>query len=1473
MSSSTHAVRRRRDSRPAWACVAMISIFAVGRATPVQASPADPPPVPSGRVASVTVTPIPGNPAVDVSWEPLDPAGWNGSQIEAYEVHMTAPEGANPTNGCDALIADTTCMFIADKAGVYTATVAAYNETGASAESTGGIATLVLDPPAGPVTSLVATSANDPATGTADVGVTWDALAPEAWNFGSRQNFHVRIDAPGGGSAGPGACSGDLTETSCHFTPTDSGRYTIHVAPVNEAGTGASADTTVDVALTPDAAVGHLAVTPIGADGHVNVTWDPVPEDAWNGDTHHYDIQVTPAGDGHVVENYCGQWAEDDATSIAGCGFAVDAADTYTVTVTAVNEFGASTQSSSENADVTMGRPAAAVADLRVAGESGPGVVDVSWTPLDDEAWNGALNRFYSVAVTGPGDEPFTGPGSCAAQMDVAASSCSFSVGDGGYYQVQVVAISEGGVSEPAGAGIQVTLAPTGTVGPVDVVNTPGSGHVELSWPQMTDGWGGAQQRKYEVTITGGGTLSDNTCDSVPDVPEPSCSFTAGAAGPITVVVTAANEAGAAAGGVSADGLITLAPTAAPVVPVATVTGLQVLPAIGDATVQVGWDVIPAGDDAWNGAITTHDYVVSIVGPDGATIDPGTCTTVSSASCQFSTDRGGDYTVGVALSNEAGTSVNAASNTGHLTLAVPSGQVGAVTADSIPGTGIVELSWSALDDSDWSEGVTRSYAATIGGDMDLLFSTCDSVPAPATSCYVETNASGPFTAEVKAVNEAGAAVAGGSVSGTVVLAPRAAVSTVHVSTSINSPTVTVSWDQLTTGWESGVEKTYAVSVQGPSADTLANDGCTNEPVVDSDAPSCTFDVSEGGDYVVSVQAVSEGGPGPSAEETAHVTLEPTATIAGVTVGAVPGSSTVNVGWDRLPETGWNGGSTHYYLITLQAPPNAVIGATTCTTVADTDDPHCTFTTDIPGAYTAQVTAANEAGPADTPGVGTGTLAAGVPAAATGVTGTSGVNAITASWTAAVATSLAGVSSYTVSAVADGYPDKTCAGTVTTSPCTITDVAAGVPYTVRVVTDGPGGSSAPADSAVEVVPTGAPQAPVAVPTDAVPAGSGTTAPGATITITGSGYAPYSTVVLSLFSNPVSLGTATADANGNIAVTVSLPAGTPTGSHTLLATGLDSHGAVLNLAKSVAVTTPPATTPTAARPTGAVASLAARQVAPGNRSAVVTWAPGQVSWGDGAGRGYDVSVSGPGDARITGSCTQPVAGSATSCEFSTDTNGAYAVRVTAATDAGRSGAFASAAVTVTTAPGAPTAVTGTPGANSISVSWKPPASAGAGILGYTVTVTAPYHPVRGCGSVTSSPCTVTGLAAGVRYVARVVANGRDGDSPMASSAITITAAGNVHLPTELPKVAVDNGSRAAAPGAKVIVTGAGYRPGTRVRLAFYPGGTSLGATTASAKGTVAFSVTMPARGSRTLLTIGLDNRGRVRYLATVLRVRAI
>lgn len=64
---------------------------------------------------------------------------------------------------------------------------------------------------------------------------------------------------------------------------------------------------------------------------------------------------------------------------------------------------------------------------------------------------------------------------------------------------------------------------------------------------------------------------------------------------------------------------------------------------------------------------------------------------------------------------------------------------------------------------------------------------------------------------------------------------------------------------------------------------------------------------------------------------------------------------------------------------------------------------------------------------------------------------------------------------------------------------------------------------------------------------------TAAGGQPITITGSGWVPGETITLTLHSDPMVLGTTTADASGDWSVTVTIPTSATCGEHTITATG--------------------------------------------------------------------------------------------------------------------------------------------------------------------------------------------------------------------------------------------------------------------------------------------------------------------------------
>jgi len=212
------------------------------------------------------------------------------------------------------------------------------------------------------------------------------------------------------------------------------------------------------------------------------------------------------------------------------------------------------------------------------------------------------------------------------------------------------------------------------------------------------------------------------------------------------------------------------------------------------------------------------------------------------------------------------------------------------------------------------------------------------------------------------------------------------------------------------------------------------------------------------------------------------------------------------------------------------------------------------------------------GTASDPMSGTPYKPIGAPGAPTVVVGPSSLKV---SWTAPTTAGTYPLARYAVIIPVNhgqsGGPESVCE--TTTLSCTFA-VTAGTTYPVWVAAiddhDNEGIETDEVDSAV--VPN--PEAPATVPTKngdlTLPAGAtSTVAPGKTMTVNGSGYAPYSTVTLAIYSTPQVLTTVVADASGNFTATVTVPAALEAGNHTLVASGVDSAGNVryVNLAVTV------------------------------------------------------------------------------------------------------------------------------------------------------------------------------------------------------------------------------------------------------------------------------------------------------------------
>ncbi|MFI7541007.1 hypothetical protein [Actinoplanes sp. NPDC049599] len=190
-----------------------------------------------------------------------------------------------------------------------------------------------------------------------------------------------------------------------------------------------------------------------------------------------------------------------------------------------------------------------------------------------------------------------------------------------------------------------------------------------------------------------------------------------------------------------------------------------------------------------------------------------------------------------------------------------------------------------------------------------------------------------------------------------------------------------------------------------------------------------------------------------------------------------------------------------------------------------------------------------------------------PEAPRQVSATAGVSSIAVSW--AAPSDPSGITGYT--AVASPGP-ATC--TTTGATDCVMGGTAGVTYTITVVATSEGGDSSPAGPSGPVTPT-APQPPAQVPvTDlnlTTDQGLITTAePGQLVVFIGTGFAPYSTVTISIYSEPTVLGTVVTDGDGDFRKPITVPPDLVAGAHTAVAQGVAPDGTprAMNLAITVA-----------------------------------------------------------------------------------------------------------------------------------------------------------------------------------------------------------------------------------------------------------------------------------------------------------------
>jgi hypothetical protein len=238
----------------------------------------------------------------------------------------------------------------------------------------------------------------------------------------------------------------------------------------------------------------------------------------------------------------------------------------------------------------------------------------------------------------------------------------------------------------------------------------------------------------------------------------------------------------------------------------------------------------------------------------------------------------------------------------------------------------------------------------------------------------------------------------------------------------------------------------------------------------------------------------------------------------------------------------------------------------------------TFT--LPGLTNGQSYAVQVRGVDDVEGPGDASnVVTAAPYAPIGAPGdvavTTTATSVRVTWTAPTTAGTFPLVGYAVGMGAGEMGGDVCETDAAVLSCEITGVQSGVDYGMSVAAvDSEGHQGTRSD----FVMTGKIPFPSTVPTSNGPLSatgisSGTVTAGQSVTVSGTGYAPYSQVSVLVYSTPTLLGSAEADANGAFSLTVTLPAGLAAGSHTLVAAGVDEAGnpRYLTMAITVAAAT--------------------------------------------------------------------------------------------------------------------------------------------------------------------------------------------------------------------------------------------------------------------------------------------------------------
>ena len=888
-------------------------------------------------------------------------------------------------------------------------------------------------------------------------------------------------------------------------------------------------------------------------------------------------------------------------------------------------------------------------------------------------------------------------PGGKTCTTSGESNSCTISgLANGQQYTVWVQARTAVGLSTPSDPATGNTFSLPSE--PANFTATGIDGGITLTWLPPDDN-GGTPITAYQVFVSDGttsfpclGDLSGNGS---------SCTVH-GLTNDHTYVVTlqAKNVVGSSL--ISVDQAPIIPRPTAPGAPGLTVQSVSASPSPTSTSIAVG--IAPPAD---TGGLPISNYTVVATDAKSGDVVNAWSTTAPRATLT-KLNLGVTYQLQAFGSNAAG--VSHGSNSATVTPMLAPGPVNSPTDTSTNRGAVVHWSPPSFDGG---SPITQYVAQATVGTKRVMVSRCTWTSGPLT-CIIDGLTNGvTYQVTIVAINSAGSSPATAPIS--VKPAPIAPLSPTIENAVPGNGTITVSlapYDQAGNGG-SPVSRFTITATPPPGNGPVT---CT----VTLPLTSCSLNGLRNG---VSYQVASRStnGVGLSSPWTSPVQVTPFtyATVplnlnfAGLT------ATSVTLRW-QTPSS-QNGSPVSGYIIRVMTPgSSAPVQVVTVPSVPSLSSQISGLN---PGCqYSFSVVAVNKAGPSPSAAYLQLVLPV-LPAAPLRAQAVAGAGQATVTWSPPVSNGGSPITGYVVSATPDGATCKWTSGPLT---CTVSGLANGTTYTFRVQSQNQNGISAASAPSNAVKPTTTPDSPEIV------------------SVTPGNHSLTVHWSLPAFNGGLPVLGSTAQIVGDpehhcfSQFTSCQITGLINGTHysvQVVSANTNGNGSPAVYAQQVV-------------PSGPPDAPSSAQASSGVGSATVTWTPPGFDEGSPI-TSYIVTAS-PNGAQCQWS-TGPLA-----CTITGLTNGTmYGFSVAAVNANGIGISLTGATATPSTAPDAPTQVSGSSNANGQSiVSWTAPAwNGGAPITGYKVTAT----PGGSTCSWNSGPltCTVQGLTNGLSYTFTVVA----------------------------------------------------------------------------------------------------------------------